>query len=135
METKTFPAKVEVLSKVISFVEENLEKYNCPIKIQTAMCVALEEVFVNIANYAYLGKDGNVVININYELENKTIIFQIIDNGVQFNPLNKPEPNISLSVDEREIGGLGIFITKKTMDVVSYTYENDKNILTLIKKI
>ena len=63
------------------------------------------------------------------------ITFKVIDKGVQFNPLNKPDPDITLSAEERKIGGLGIFITKKTMDNVIYTYENDENILTMIKKI
>ena len=135
MESKTFPAKIEMLSNVISFVEETLENYNCSMKIQTAICVAIEEVFVNVAHYAYSGGDGSVIINISFDENNRVVTFQVIDKGVPFNPLNKPDPDTTLSVEEREIGGLGIFITKKTMDTVSYAYENEENILTMVKKI
>ena len=135
MESKTFPAQIEMLSNVISFVEETLENYNCSIKIQTAICVAIEEVFVNVAHYAYDGGDGDVIINISFDKNNRMVTFQVIDKGVPFNPLDKPDPDTTLSASEREIGGLGIFITKKTMDSVSYAYENKENILTMVKKI
>ena len=135
MKKKSFPAKVEMLTDVISFLEETLESYECSIKVQTAICVAIEEVFVNVAHYAYGDKDGDVTINIGFDEESRTVTFRIIDKGIPFNPLNKPDPDTTLSAEEREIGGLGILITKKTMDTVSYTYENEKNILTMIKKI
>ena len=135
MVSKTFPAKIETLSEVISFVEEKLESYDCSMKTQTAICVAIEEVFVNVANYAYGDGIGDVTISIGFEEESRTVTFRISDKGVPFNPLNKPDPDITLSVEEREIGGLGIYITKKTMDVVNYTFENQENILTMIKKI
>ena len=100
-----------------------------------SMCVAIEEVFVNVAHYAYGGGEGSVEFNISFEKETRKVVFQMIDSGVQFDPLKKADPDITLSAEERNIGGLGIFITKKTMDQVAYTYENGKNILTMIKKI
>ena len=135
MVSRTFPAKIEMLREVISFVEETLEIYECSMKTQTAICVAIEEVFVNVANYAYDDGVGDVTISIGFDEESRTVTFRISDKGVPFNPLNKPDPDTTLSVEEREIGGLGIYITKKTMDVVNYTFENEKNILTMIKKI
>ena len=131
----SFPAKTEALLDVLAFVEQALEKYACPMKTQTAICVAIEEVFVNVAHYAYEGGDGDVMLDIRFEKDTRDITFRMIDKGVAFNPLEKPDPNISLSAEEREIGGLGIFITKKTMDLVTYAYENGENILTMIKKI
>ena len=104
-------------------------------KIQTAICVAIEEVFVNVAHYAYGEGDGDVTLNIGFDKETRNVVFEMIDSGIQFNPLLKPDPDITLSAQEREIGGLGIFITKKTMDSVTYAYENGKNILTMVKKI
>ena len=104
-------------------------------KIQTAICVALEEVFVNIAHYAYEGGEGDVTLEIKFDETTRDIIFRMIDQGVAFDPLQKPDPDITLSAEEREIGGLGIFIAKKTMDLVTYAYENGENILTMIKKI
>ena len=135
MVSKIFPANVEMLSDVLSFVEETLEAYNCPMKTQMSICVAIEEVFVNIAHYAYVDGNGDVTIRISFDEKNRIATFRVIDKGVPFNPLNKPDPDTTLSVEEREIGGLGIFITKKTMDTVNYTYENGQNILTLVKKI
>ena len=135
MVSKVFPPKTEALSDFLAFAEQILEKYECSMKHQTAICVALEEVFVNVAHYAYSGKDGNVILNISFDEKTRKVTFQMIDNGIKFDPLKKPDPDITLSAEDREIGGLGIFITKKTMDQVTYAYENGKNILTMIKKI
>lgn len=135
MMDKTFPAKVEALSDVLGFVDETLESYECPMKIQTAVCVAIEEVFVNVAHYAYGEGGGNLTLSIGFDTESRKITFRMTDKGVPFNPLEKADPDITLSVEEREIGGLGIFIAKKTMDTVTYAYKNGENILTMIKKI
>ena len=132
---KTFPANVDALSDVLGYVDQALEKYECPMKIQTAICVAIEEVFVNVAHYAYGEGQGDMTLGIGFDEQNRNIIFRMSDKGVPFDPLKKPDPDITLSADEREIGGLGIFITKKTMDSVEYVYENGENILTMIKKI
>ena len=135
MTYKTFPAKTEALSDVLGFVEQMLGSFECPIKIQVALCVAIEEVFVNVAHYAYGEGEGNMSLGIGFDEESRAITFRMTDKGIPFDPLKKPDPDISLSADEREIGGLGIFITKKTMDSLTYTYENNENILTMIKKI
>ena len=135
MESKTFPADIEALTDSLAFVEQILEKHECSMKTQMAICVAVEEVFVNVANYAYGDDKGDVTFNINFEEETRNVSIQMIDKGIAFDPLKRPDPDVTLSAEEREIGGLGIFITKKTMDVVTYTYENGKNILTMIKKI
>ena len=135
MVTKTFPAKTDALSDVLGFVDEMLQSYDCPMKIQMGICVAIEEVFVNIAHYAYGGGDGDMTLGIGFDDESRNITFVMADGGVPFDPLKKPDPDITLSAEERQIGGLGIFITKKTMDSVTYSYEDGKNILTMIKKI
>ena len=135
MTKKTIPAKTEFLNDLLGFVDEILDSFECPMKVQTAICVALEEVFVNVAHYAYGGGDGDVELCVGFDAESRTITFRMTDKGVPFDPLKKPDPDITLSAEEREIGGLGIFITKKTMDSVTYAYENGKNILTMTKKI
>lgn len=135
MLSKTFPANTDELSAVLGFAEETLEKYGCSMKNQTAICVALEEVFVNIANYAYGEGSGNATLDIGFDEESRNVTLRMTDGGTPFDPLQKADPDITLSVDERQIGGLGIFIVKKTMDTVTYRYENGKNILTMIKKI
>ena len=135
MTNKTFPAKTDALSDVLGFVDEMLQNFDCPMKIQMAVCVAIEEVFVNVAHYAYGGGEGDMTLGIGFDEESRMITFRMTDKGVPFDPLKKPDPDITLSAEDREIGGLGIFITKKTMDSVTYAYENGENILTMVKKI
>ena len=135
MTNRTFPAKTESLSDVLGYVEQTLESLECPMKTQMAICVAIEEVFVNVAHYAYGDGEGDMDLGIGFDKESRTITFRMADKGVPFDPLQKPDPDITLPAEEREIGGLGIFIAKKTMDSIYYTYDNGQNILTMIKKI
>ena len=135
MINKTFPAKEETLSEVLGFVEQTLESYECPMKVQMAVCVAIEEIFINVAHYAYPAGEGDMSLYIGFDALSRAITFRMTDKGVPFDPLKKPDPDITLSAEEREIGGLGIFITKKTMDSLNYAYENGENILIMNKKI
>ncbi|MEE1137896.1 MAG: ATP-binding protein [Acutalibacteraceae bacterium] len=135
MKEKVFTAKKETLPEVMGFTGECLESFECPMKSSMAICVAVEEIFVNIASYAYPDGDGNAILSFGFDENERLMTLVIKDSGVPFNPLERAEPDITLSADDREIGGLGIFITKKTMDAVSYAYENGENILTMTKKI
>ncbi len=135
MTCKTFPAKIDALNDVLGFVEETLEGFACSMKVQMAICVALEEVFVNVAHYAYGESEGDMTLAIDFDEVSRIVTFRMTDKGVPFDPLQKPDPDITLSAEDREIGGLGIFIAKKTMDSISYAYENGENILTMIKKL
>ena len=109
--------------------------FGCSMKNMTALTIAIEEIFVNVARYAYGEGEGEARLSISFDEEKRTAVFCMRDGGVPFDPLKKPDPDITLSAEDREIGGLGIFITKKTMDRVTYAYENGENILTMIKKI
>ena len=135
MVSRTFPASVDMLSDILGFVDQTLENCECPMKIQTAVCVAIEEVFVNVAHYAYGEGEGDLTLGIGFDPQSRTLTFRMTDRGVPFDPLQKPDPDITLSAEDREIGGLGIFIAKKTMDSIAYVYENGENVLTMIKKI
>ena len=135
MIEKVFPAKTDALGEVLGFVEQKLEEYECSMKLQTAICVAIEEVFVNVAHYAYGDGAGDVTFNVGFDKDTRNVTFEMKDKGIPFDPLKKPDPDITLSAEEREIGGLGIFITKRTMDSVTYSYQNGENVLTMIKKI
>lgn len=135
VKKQTFSAKADALSEVLGFVEDTLEFYGCPVKSKTAICIATEEIFVNIACYAYGQAEGDTELGIGFDEEGRTVIFRITDSGIPFDPLKKPDPNITLSAEEREAGGLGIFIAKKTMDEMNYAYENGRNILTMLKKL
>ena len=130
---KKFKADTKELSNIQEFVETELEKYNCNSKTIYQINLVVEEVFVNIANYAYKDKLGFCTLAI--QPENNKITFTFEDNGIPFNPLERPDPDISLPIDKRDVGGLGIFLTKKTMDEVKYKYENNKNILIITKNI
>ena len=135
MTEKVFPAKIDALEDVLCFVDGTLEGYECPMKLQTSISVAIEEVFVNVAHYAYGEGEGDVSISIAFDGDSRLATFRMADKGIPFDPLNKPDPDITLSAEQREIGGLGIYIVKKTMDTVTYTYENGENILIMKKKI
>ena len=95
----------------------------------------IEEVFVNVAHNAYPNSEGDMALHIGFDEVSRVITFRMTDKGIPFDPLAKPDPDITLSAEEREIGGLGIFIAKKTMDSLSYSYENKENVLTMIRKI
>ena len=135
MISKTFPANTEALPEVLGFVEEKLEGYACAMKDQMALCIAIEEVFVNVANYAYGAQTGHVTLELAFDEPTRIVTFRVSDEGVPFDPLQKEDPDVTLSMEERQIGGLGIFIVKKTMDTVRYAYQDGKNILTMTKKI
>ncbi len=135
MAERVFPADEAVLDDVLAFVEAELEAAECQLKTVMAITVAIEEVFVNVAHYAYGGNSGDVRLSIEHDPQTGLITFVMADSGIPFDPLAKPDPDITLSAEERQIGGLGIFITKKTMDNVEYRYENNENILTMTKRI
>lgn len=128
-----FPATDEALADVNSFVETRLEEAGCSPKNQMKIMVALEELFVNIAHYAYDGENGKVVLGLDFE--GNDMVLTLKDNGKPFNPLEKADPDITLSAEERDIGGLGIFMVKKSMDDVNYRYEDGHNIITVRHQI
>ncbi len=132
-EERTFPADINALPEVQSFFEGLLEQLACPMKTQIAVSVAIEEIFVNIAHYAYPAGDGTAVAGFAFDPETRTATFVLRDRGIPFDPLKQKAPDITLSAEERGIGGLGILITRKTMDSVTYRYENGENILTMQK--
>lgn len=132
MKELKLAAKVENIATVTDFIVSYLEKISCPPKQQVQIDVAIDEIFGNIANYAYDGHEGDVTVRVeSHEESNVEITF--IDSGVPYNPLEKEDPDVTLSAEERKIGGLGIFIVKKTMDDMIYKYEDGKNILTIKK--
>ncbi|MBQ9031047.1 MAG: ATP-binding protein [Parasporobacterium sp.] len=134
-EQLVIEATADNLPHVLAFVNEQLERVNCPIKTQMQISVAAEEIFVNIANYAYAPKTGPATIRLSISEDPAVVTVTFIDSGVPFDPLEKIDPDVSLPAEDREIGGLGIFITKKIMDDVHYEYKNGYNCLTMIKKM
>lgn len=135
MEQLRIPANIEQLGAVMEFVDEVLERGDCPLEIRTLIDVAVEEIFVNIASYAYTSDEGVAELNAGFEGEPRRVVITFKDSGVPYDPLEKPDPDISLSAEERSVGGLGIFLVKQIMDKVGYRYENGQNILTLEKRL
>lgn len=126
-------ALTDNLGQVLAFVDERLEQYDCPMKIMMQIDIAVEEIFVNIANYAYEQDTGKATIQVKVSEDPLSVAITFIDQGVPYDPLAKADPDITLSAEERQIGGLGIFMVKKSMDDVIYEYKDGSNILTIEK--
>ena len=128
-------ADVNELQRVLNFVEGCVQEIDCSPKALMQINVAVEEIFVNIAHYAYSGKIGEAVIEVEIGDEPKMITITFIDSGVKYDPLAKPDPDVTLSVKDRQIGGLGIFMTKKFMDELSYEYRDGQNVFAMKKNL
>ena len=135
MTEREFEATAANIESVTDFVNEFLEALDCPLKAQMQIDVAIDELFGNIARYAYCPETGYATVKLKAESNPTVVEITFIDSGAEFNPLTAKEPDISKSADEREIGGLGIFMVKKTMDSLSYEYKDNKNILTIRKTL
>ena len=135
MKELTLEAKVANLQQVLDFVDENLTSMRCPMKILMQIDVAVEEIFVNVASYAYAPNTGSVTIRMDLQEKPRAVVITFIDSGIPYNPLAKEDPDVSLSAEERSIGGLGIFMVKKTMDKMEYEYTDQKNVLKMYKNI
>ena len=128
-------AVTENLEEVQSFVEKHLEEADCPVKAQMQIGVAVEEIFINIANYAYAPDKGKATVRVEVSEEPVSVTITFVDHGVPYDPLAKDDPDVTLGVNDREIGGLGIFMTKNLMDDVTYEYKDGMNILKLKKNL
>ena len=128
-------ASTDKLDEVIAFVDTQLENFECSMKTQMQIDIAVEEIFVNIANYAYNPELGDATIRVEVSNEPLAVAITFLDHGKPYDPLAKEDPNVTLSAEERDIGGLGIFLTKKSMDNIRYEYKDGQNILTIEKNL
>ncbi len=128
-------AVLEDIPTLTQLAEEEFERIGCSMKITMQLNVAIDEIYSNIVKFAYPGSSGFVELSIHESKAPHTVSLTFTDSGVPYNPLTNAEPDTTLSAEERGIGGLGIYIVKKTMDEVAYRYENDKNIFTITKKL
>ena len=138
MAVKIFEAADENLEAVNDFIHAQIKPFSCQSQTLFQIDLAVEEIFVNISHYAYSPDKGTVQIECSAEKTADApakLTVSFTDRGKAFNPLAKPDPDITLSVEEREIGGLGIFLTKKYMDSVLYERKDNQNILTFTKTI
>ena len=135
MKSITVEAKIENVEVVTDFVNSILEQNECPMKVQMEIDIAIDEIFGNIAYYAYAPGNGEATVQVKIEDSPKRLELIFIDRGVPYNPLENKDPDVTLDIEERKIGGLGIFLVKKMMDEISYEYAAGQNILKLKKEI
>ena len=135
MKEKTFRATIENIAAATAFVEAGLEEAGCSMKAQMQIDVAIDEMFCNIAKYAYAPGEGDATVRLEIDEAARTAEITLIDSGVPFNPLEAKEPDTTSPSEQRPIGGLGIFLVRRTMDGMAYERRDGQNILTLRKKI
>lgn len=135
MKELTIPATVGNIEKVTEFVNSQLEEINCPIKAKMQIDIAIDELFGNIAHYAYNPETGPATVRVEVTEAPISVIVTFIDHGIPYDPLKKDDPDVTLSAEERAIGGLGIFMVKKTMDEITYEYKDGQNILSIRKDL
>lgn len=128
-------ALTENLPQVFEFVDSRLEAAGCSPREQMQIDLSVEEIFVNIAHYAYAPATGSAEIRMELSGDPVEASITFIDSGVPYNPLARPDPDVTLEASKRSIGGLGIFLTKKNMDEVVYNHRDGQNVLTMRKKL
>ena len=126
-------ATVENIDVVTDFVNEQLEALDCPMKAQMQIDIAIDELFGNIAHYAYNPEVGSATVRVEVIEDPLAVTITFIDNGVPYDPLAKADPDTTLRAEERDIGGLGIYMVKKSMDDIIYEYKDGQNILKIKK--
>ncbi len=135
MKELTIDATVENIDPVTEFVNEQLEKLGCSLKTRMQIDIAIDELFGNIAQYAYHPGVGPATVRVELREDPIAVVVTFIDRGVPYDPLAKEDPNTALSAEERGIGGLGIYMVKKTMDGIAYEYKDGQNILRITKNL
>lgn len=134
MKELQLEAKIENLDTVIGSAEEFLEENGCSMKEAMQITIAVEEIYVNIAHYAYAPETGMATVQMELIEDPKGVKFTFIDEGIPFDPLAKEDPDVDAPLEKRQIGGLGIFMVKQSMDEVHYERKDNKNIFSMTKK-
>ena len=134
MKELTVAAELDRLDEVLAFVDASLEEMDCPMKTQMQINIAVEELFVNIAHYAYTPGVGDATIRTEPQESPRALAVTFIDSGMPFDPLAKTDPDVTLSAEERKVGGLGIYMVKKSMDAMEYEHKDGQNVLTIRKE-
>lgn len=135
MKEITIDALIENINTVTAFVDDLLDEIDCPMKSKIQIHIVIDEILGNICHYAYKDSVGTVTVSVKYQNTPKTICLTFTDNGIPYNPLETEDPDITLSSEERDIGGLGIYLVKRNMDEIKYEYINKQNRLWMEKKL
>lgn len=131
----TVEAKIDNVQTVTDFVNESLETLDLPMKAVMQIDVIIDEIFGNIAHYAYGDETGKATVTVKKKEDENCVVLIFSDNGIPYDPLKKEDPNVKLTAEEREIGGLGIFMAKKMSDYMEYEYRDGQNILKITKNV
>lgn len=134
MRELTVEATIKQIETVTNFVDEQLEAAGCPQKILAQIHIAVDELFGNIAKYAYGDSVGTATVRVENREDPRAVAITFLDRGMPYDPLARTDPDVTLCAEERGIGGLGIFMVKKSMDMMSYQYQDGQNILEIVKK-
>lgn len=135
MKELTVDAVLDSIPVITEFVDAQLEQYGCPMKAQMQIDIAIDELFSNIVHYAYHPEVGPATVRVEVAEDPLSVIITFIDQGVPYDPLSKEDPDVTLSAEERDIGGLGIYIVKKNMNEITYEYKDGRNILKIRKEL
>ena len=135
MKEITLKAVIENIPLATAFVDEALEEVGCSMKAQMQIDVAMDELFCNVARYADGSEEGDATVQFDFDMSTRTASITLIDSGKPFDPLSVTEPDTTSSAADRPIGGLGIFLVRKTMDEMSYQYLDGRNRLTIRKRV
>ncbi|WP_303841098.1 ATP-binding protein [Anaerotruncus colihominis] len=135
MAELSVPATLENLELVTGFIHERLKLAGCPAKIMTQVSLAVEEIYVNIAHYAYHPNIGEATVRCEVGGEPLQVTIGFADEGKPYNPLLQKDPDVTQDADQRQIGGLGVFMVKKLMDKITYEFIDGKNVLTIRKRM
>ena len=135
MKEITIDALIENINTVTAFVDDLLDEIDCPMKSKIQIHIVIDEIFGNICHYAYKDSVGTVTVSVELQNTPKAICLTFTDNGIPYNPLETEDPDITLSSEERNIGGLGIYLVKRNMDEIKYEYINKQNRLWMEKKL
>ncbi len=135
MKELMLDASVENIPVVTDFVDEQLKEYGCPMEVRRQIHIAIDELFGNIAHYAYQPDVGPAVVRMEVTEDPLTAVLTFTDRGVPYNPLKASGPDTTLLAEERPAGGLGIYMVKKSMDEVTYEYRGGKYILKIKKRM
>ena len=135
MKEITVDATIENMDTVTAFVDDFLDQIACPMKSKIQINIVIDEIFGNICHYAYKDSVGAVTVRVESGNTPKAVFLTFTDNGIPYNPLETEDPDITLSSEERKIGGLGIYLVKKNMDEMKYEYVNQQNRLWMEKRL
>ena len=135
MEEMTVQATIDQVEAVTVFVNRQLDALHCPVAVRIQIDIAIDELFSNIAKYAYPQEAGPATVRVDVTEEPRCVIITFMDHGKPYDPLSAAAPDLTSAAKERRIGGLGVYMVKNTMDDIAYEYRDDMNILTIRKRV